>query len=84
MIPVWPSGDYKETRSIRVGSSSGARALFTSSDTGHCRNAAIWSLLGEKRKSEPAPEMTRLTRFDISRPPFAVLHNAPVNGKFPR
>ena len=30
---VLPASDYKEIRSLRVGSSSGARELFTSSDT---------------------------------------------------
>jgi len=33
-----------------------------------CRNAAIWSLPGEKRTSEPAPEMTRLTH-SVDSPP---------------
>jgi putative ABC transport system substrate-binding protein len=42
---------------------------------GGYRIAAIWSLVGVKRKSKPKFEMTRLTHFDIPAGPIAVVHN---------
>lgn len=38
--------------------------------------AAIWSLLGEKRKSKPAPKMTLLTQRDTLRCSIAALRKA--------
>jgi len=56
-----------------IGSISGLPEFFAGQSDAHVldrryRNAAIRSLLGGKRKSEPAAEMTRLTH-NVTSPP---------------
>jgi hypothetical protein len=59
----WPL-QYEREYHVPIGRSGSCDA---------CRNAAIQSLTGVKRKSKPAPKMSQSTQNDTLRPPNVAL-----------